>query len=310
MALTINPVLSRELRERFRGRRPYVVIAVFLLVLTLATYLVVQHVRSDSVGNLSALTSAGRTTFETLILVLVLLVTFFVPGIAAGSIAGERERRTLSALQVTLLRPGQVVLGKVGAAMSFVLLLLVAALPFAVTAYLLGGIDISTAVTGLVIVAVVGLLLTLIVIGVTVRSRRTQSATMLGYGVALVVLIGGPLLYLVADTVDRASGTDYIQAPPALAALSPVSIVSDVTTDPNTRKVGTAPLSVIADAVDDAWRGADGGWLAVFPEEPGPDIGDRPFPSWLVGLIPLTVVAGLLTWRATRALHTPAETDR
>ena len=52
-------------------------------------------------------------------LMMVVLVLFFVPGLAAGAIAGERERQTLATLQVTLLRPRSILVGKIAAALAY-----------------------------------------------------------------------------------------------------------------------------------------------------------------------------------------------
>ena len=309
MSLGVNPVLHRELRERMRSGRAFVVIGVFLALLTLAAFLVFQAISDQATYNVGTRTTIGRTLFETVILVMTLLVLFFVPGITAASIAGERERQTLQPMQVTLLRPRQLLVGKILASMSFLLLLLVAALPVLVTAYALGGIVVRDMFAGVGIVALVTALLTTIVASVTAGMRRVQTATIAGYGVTLAVLVAGPLLFLVCGVLDQASGDDPVIAPPALLAVNPVSIVADATGS-LTSAGDNAPLSAISGYVRDQWERADGGWTAVLPDTHRNLTGHTPFPAWIVGSAVLAVLAAATAWRATRTLRTPAEEER
>jgi hypothetical protein len=54
----------------------------------------------------------ARVLLLVLCLLYLLLVSFTVPGRAAGAISGERERETLQALLLTSLRPSQIACGK------------------------------------------------------------------------------------------------------------------------------------------------------------------------------------------------------
>src|ERR687897_3498024 len=133
--VTVNPVLRRELVERMRGRRTFIVLTIYLGVLAGILYLVYQTNRGTSASSFGApvatqIASVGRGIFEWLLFFMLLLVLFLVPGFTSGAIAGERERQTLVPLQVTLLRPWQIVVGKLTASFAFLALLVVAAAPF------------------------------------------------------------------------------------------------------------------------------------------------------------------------------------
>ena len=131
----LNPVLARELRERARGRRTFIILTVALAVLASILDLVYTATRPantiNGVFDLNALDSArsGRQIFDTMLLLILLLVCFLVPGLTAGAITGERERQTLVPLQVTLLKPRSIVLGKVASSLAFVILMLIATAP-------------------------------------------------------------------------------------------------------------------------------------------------------------------------------------
>ncbi len=308
MSLSINPVLSRELRQRMRGGKAFLGVGVFVAMLTATVFLVVQGLHTESF-DLTRQTQLGRVLFEWVILVMTLLIVFFVPGIAAGAIAGERERQTLLPMQVTLLRPGQLLAGKIAASASFLLLLIVAGLPVVTTAYALGGINLATGLGGLAVVAVVGVLTTTIIVGFTAGSRRSQSATMLGYAISLALLIAGPLLFLVASVIDRASGDDQIQAPPIPMLINPVSIVSQASSSGD-RVQYAAPLTSLARRLDEEWMKNNGSWGSVFPNDTTRVVRRPSPPGWWLGLAGMGVLAGLATWRGRRALRVPAEVER
>lgn len=313
----INPVLARELRERMRTGRAFVVIGVFLALLILTVYLVYQG--SGSTGqievDLARQTRLGRDLFEWVLFVMLLLVLFFVPGLTAGAIAGERERQTLLPLQVTLLRPRNILVGKVLAAMSFLVLLLVASIPVMMIAYLLGGIRPIDGLKGLAVVGLVALLLTTMVAALSAMTRRVQTATLLAYGFTALIVLAGPLAYLTMGVIDTSKGSDLGNPPAVLLAVNPLSIVADATAGENIGDGGN-PLRWARNELVRAKSSTSGSWFSWFPED---DLGARfrmldndreGFPAWAVGSIGLILVAGGMGWIAVRRLRTPAEVER
>src|SRR5690606_38377546 len=125
----------------------------------------------------SQVASAGRGIFEWLVFFMVLMVLFLVPGVTSGAIAGERERQTLVPLQVTLLRPTSILLGKIGASSAFLLLLLVATTPLLAVSYLIGGVSIAQVLSAVGMVGLIGLTLAAVSAGTAACVRRVQAAT-------------------------------------------------------------------------------------------------------------------------------------
>jgi ABC-type transport system involved in multi-copper enzyme maturation permease subunit len=250
--------------------------------------------------------------------VMLALVLFFVPGLTAGSIAGERERQTLLPLQVTLLRPRSILLGKVLAGMSFILLLLFASLPVMMVAYLLGGIRPLDGLKGVGIVCVVAVLLTLMITALSALTRRVQTATVLAYGFTAMLVLIGPLLYFTMRVADGSHGDDIENPPALLLALNPIAIVADATAGENTSISGAAdnPLSWVRQEVLEAKSINDDSWFAWFPEDNFRAqfrvVNDRRegFPAWALGTVGLADLAALLSFIAVRRLRTPAETER
>ncbi|MFN8375727.1 MAG: hypothetical protein U0694_23005 [Anaerolineae bacterium] len=71
----------------------------------------------------------GRLLFAGIVGIELLLIIFIAPSFTAGSITGERERKTYDLLQTTLMSSPMFVIGKLESALSYVLLLLLSAIP-------------------------------------------------------------------------------------------------------------------------------------------------------------------------------------
>jgi ABC-2 type transport system permease protein len=192
-----NPVVVRELRSRMRGRRAFIVLTVYLLILgcLVATlYQSLYAVSPYSYSGTPAGVLVGRTIFQGLVLLQLALVSLVAPAFTVGSIAGERERKTYDLLVTTLLPARSIVLGKLGAALAYVLLLILTSLPLESMAFLFGGVALSE-----LLIASAGLLVTALgfgAIGLFYSSivRGSTAATVLTYITVLLVLFALPLL--------------------------------------------------------------------------------------------------------------------
>ena len=316
--MNLNPVIGRELTERLRGFRAYLAVTVFVLALAVTMFLVFEASEgSASNFDLSARTGVGRLVFESVILIMTVLVLFFVPGLTAGAIAGERERQTLATLQVTLLRPRSIIAGKVAAALAYLLLLVVAALPVLAVSYLLGGIRLGDIALGVLSVATVAVLLATMVVAVSTFATRVQTATLLAYGFTAVLTVIGPLVWGIAAVLDQRSSETV--APPAwLLTINPLALVADLGT--GNRSGGDGPLTSIRQYLGEAKARNGGSWWAWFPEPvnwsrvdaaslAGRPLGGGPA-AWVLSAISLSIVAAALSLLAVRRLRAPAETER
>lgn len=91
-------------------------------------------------GQLSLLLPArSEQVFITLTLVQMTVAVFLTPAFAAGSVSGERERRTLAVLLTTPLSPLGILVGKVLSSSALLALLLVVTLPLYSLVFLFGG---------------------------------------------------------------------------------------------------------------------------------------------------------------------------
>lgn len=223
----LNPVLARELKERMRRRRSAVVLTVYLLVLAAVLwllYLGASVAEVDGPGVLR-LASLGRAVFQTLLFFMLLLVCFIVPGLCAGGIAGERERQTLVPLQVTLLRPRSILLGKLAASLAFVSLLVVASLPLIGVSFLLGGVEAGEVLRGVAMVLVVAATLGCLALTCSTLLRRTQGATVVSYALVLFLVAGTFIGFGAEMLVDRHGPAGKTQA---VLWVNPLMATADV----------------------------------------------------------------------------------
>jgi ABC-2 type transport system permease protein len=225
---TLNPVLDRELRQRSRSKRSVVLVTLFLALLTGVLFLAYKGSQSTAQFTsdpISALTiKVGRTMFEWVLAAQLVILLFMIPGISAGAIAGERDRQTLIPLQVTLVGPIQIFVGKVLASSSFILLLVVASAPIMAIPYLVGGISLSNVIRALVALLIIGFLMAVIGVSCSAIFRRTQTATLAAYFMVLVLTLGTVVGLVVLAVIDASRGSDTVE--PRLVALYPNPFVA------------------------------------------------------------------------------------
>lgn len=347
----LNPVFARELRVRLRGWRAWLLITIYLLLLGAICFLVYEA-ESSGVGDSgfnqfegfgpfgppspTEFATVGRSIFEWLVFFMLILVLFLVPGLTSGAIAGERERQTLVPLQVTLLRPWQIVVGKLGASFAFLALLVVATAPLLSIAYLIGGVTAGSVLKGLGIVLFTGLALTCVTLLASAVFRRVQAATVAGYGAVLLMTLGTFLVWQAAGIIDESRGDDTTNPPSYLLAANPLFAAADLLGEDDVADtfggVGS-PFDPFEDALFDAEHDVPGGVVGpVFddfgrPTEFGVDgqgrriVGfdqfglpvlaeDGGWPFWATSVITLYVIAVGGCVIAVRRLRSPAKVER
>ncbi len=196
-----NPVLRRELIERWRGRRAFVVLTVYLgLLTTLVLLLLWAGTTAMRHGAVVSSAALGRFLFENVVGLVLLLVLFVGPGYAAAQISQERERRTLGLLQITLVTPWRIVVGKLGAASAWLLLLVLAAAPMAAIGFFLGGIAWTDLLRSVAYVVGITVAVAAAGIGISSMVRRTVAAVVLTYALVLG-LVGGTVFATIIEMV-------------------------------------------------------------------------------------------------------------
>jgi ABC-2 type transport system permease protein len=204
----INPLLAKELRIRMRTWRTFAMISLYLLGLGIFALIYFSAVFSMVRMGYESLAEMGRGLFAFLAFLQSALVVFTVPALVGNAVSGERERQTFDLLACTQLTPRGIVLGKLTAALSAVVLLMVASLPLYGFVFLMGGV--SPAELAVLFLAQ---LLTAFFTGCWALMfsslfRRTVSAIIASYALTLF-LAGGTLILslLIAEIFWTGSGS-------------------------------------------------------------------------------------------------------
>lgn len=194
-AILQNPVTMKELRSRMRGRRAFVVLTVYLLVMSLFLSLVYLAYASASSSRFGPdARQAGKVVFAAVLGVEVFLVIFIAPAFTAGAISGEKERQTYDLLRTTLLPANWFVLGKLTSALSYVFLLIFASIPLQSISFLLGGLSVEELVIGQLLVLVASVTFALFGLYCSSVMKSTLSASVLTFGGALFWTVGMPII--------------------------------------------------------------------------------------------------------------------
>lgn len=216
--LVVNPILVKEIRSRMRGPRPFITLTGVLLLMgavSYAIYLVSANAMAYSPNPLSP--QIGQALFIGIALLELIMVCAITPAVTAGSISGEEERETMEMLLATPLSAHRIVIGKLLAALSFVFLLIFAAIPMSSLVFMFGGVTIRQMVKVLVVLLVVAVHFGMGGLFLSSWLRRTGRSTVSAYLIVFGTLFGTLLLYTFVGIITSE------EPPRALLALNPVS---------------------------------------------------------------------------------------
>ena len=193
----MNPILVKELRSRMRGPRAFVLMSIYLLVLSGAVLLLYMAMASNTSSNIGTGREIGKALFLMIGVVALIQVCLITPSLTSGSIAGERERQSYDLLIASPLSSWQIIWGKLASALAFAFLLVLSVLPLMAMAFLFGGVSLTE-----LVIALIGLLVTCISyasIGIfwSAIMRSPLSATSFALGSVLLFLVGLPFLIVI-----------------------------------------------------------------------------------------------------------------
>lgn len=193
-----NPVTVKELRSRMRGRRGFVVLTTYLLLLTgfiTLVYLIYSAAASNPTGPNSR--QAGKVVFTAVLAIETFLVVFIGPAFTMAAISSEKERQTYDLLRTTLLSAQSFVLGKLLSALSYVFLLIIVAIPIQSIAFLLGGVSPIEVVLSQFLVFLSAVTFALIGLFFSSLMRTTLAASVGTFSIATLLIAGAPILVLI-----------------------------------------------------------------------------------------------------------------
>lgn len=193
-----NPVIIKELRGRMRGRRAFVSLTLYILLISLligSIYATVALSSPITRFDPSYRQSIGKAIFSVVVMLEFLMIGFIGPSLTAGAITSERERRTFDLLRTTPLSAHALVLGKLGSACMYLLLLVITGLPIQALAFLLGGVGLEEIVVSSLILITNILFFCTLGLFCSSFTKRTLTANVTSYSLILLGGLGLGLAY-------------------------------------------------------------------------------------------------------------------
>lgn len=339
----VRTVAGLELRQRIRTSRWVVVLSVWAVVIygvALLSWLATSGMTEPDASS-PALTATRSVVLYSVTVFFVLgLSMLVVPSLTASSVNGDREHGVLATLQITLLSPWEIILGKLLASWVLAGVFLAVGVPVMVFSLIVGGIGFGTLLAALGCLAVV--IASICAIGLmfsTLTARPVTSVVLtyltvgfLVFGTLILAAVISPLLIERVDRDVRITRVDDGQgrlSPPdqqcvwvkqardevrtdkiwGLVAVNPFVVVADAAPGRSASRQAFEPLGGISDSVRSFRAGPaaqrlDECWLEQVRSWPGEDTADTG-PVWPYGLGVLAVAGIGATWLAVRRVRTP-----
>ncbi len=223
-----NPLIVKEMRERFRTKKTFWILALYLFVMG-AILLGFMYIRQM---DRSVMPGENRELFILIAVIQYGMICFIAPALSAGAISGERERQTLNILLTTQLTAWRIITSKLFTSLAFVFLLVVASLPLYSFVFLYGGfspVQLMTLVlffaTNIVFFGALGLFCSTWI-------KRTGVSTITAYGLAFFFVVGTGLLLLFLGSLYNELHPDddpmklwWMQV---LAGFNPVMVMANI----------------------------------------------------------------------------------
>jgi ABC-type transport system involved in multi-copper enzyme maturation permease subunit len=187
-----NPVLQRELLVNLRMARGFVLLFLYQAVLATVVYFAWPQ---DSRLDLTENPKDARKLVDMFFLGQYVLASMMAPSFAAGTITGEKERKTYEMLLASPLRPFAIVIGKMVASLSHLAVLIFSSLPIVMLCLPLGGVSLYE-----VLAAYLGLIVSVMTFGaisVACSSyfQRTAASLVVSYLLILPLAMVGVLTW-------------------------------------------------------------------------------------------------------------------
>ena len=192
MFLVDNPVLQRELLSNLRAPRAFVLLLVYQLAL--ASVIVLAYPRETRI-DLTTESAAAQKLVDFFFIGQFAIASLMAPSFAAGAITGEKERKTYEMLLASPLNTGSIVFGKLTAALTHLVVLMISSLPIIMLCLPLGGVSIYE-----LLAAYLGLLFAILLFGsisvfCSSYFKRTSSSLVVSYVIILPLLMVGVLTW-------------------------------------------------------------------------------------------------------------------
>lgn len=200
-------VFGMEIRQRLRSRGWYIMLVLWFVIIGIVTALTWWSwlAQKESMGEWdpsAAVASPGPLIFEVVLAFVLLFALLVAPAFSANAINGDRAGGTLAILQVTLLRPGQILWGKFLASWVAGVAFLIASAPFLVFAIVQGGLGLGHIGIALLMLAVEIAVVCALGVGISALANRPLFSIVVTYLVVAALVFGTLIAFGLGSAVS------------------------------------------------------------------------------------------------------------
>ncbi|RYV50631.1 ABC transporter permease [Pengzhenrongella frigida] len=279
----VRTVAVLDLRQRVRSTRWMAALVVWFVVVGAVTWL--TWVATDAAfgssrdyGSTSSQVGptiagpAGPTVFGLIVFFVLFLGLLVSPTLSATAINGDRNAGTLATLQVTLLTPAEIAVGKLGASWVAALAFLVVSVPFLILALTAGGTPVLSVVVCLLVLALLLAVVCAIGLGFSALTARTSGSAVLTYVTVAGLSVISPMVFgLTVPAITTAEPVRVWNVPADFDWYAGEPPTCELTTQSMTRThtertwwlLAVNPFVIVADAAPGARSGTSGSGFDV-----------------------------------------------
>ena len=213
-----------------RGMRAFLVLTGYVLLLSIIVgmiYLVLSKNAPATIVN-----QAGLVLTPVLIYVQMGLICLIAPTFSASAVSFEREQQTFDLLVVSLAKPSTILVGKVGAALSYLLLTLFGSVPLISLTYSMGGVSMGDIALAYLIMVVQGVTYCSFSFLWSTLIRRSVVSQLLSILTVIVLVAAMPALALfftaLSASFTGAPSTTFINVTFLLLRTNPFAAVASL----------------------------------------------------------------------------------
>lgn len=186
----MNPIYKRDITVSARSYKLALVLVIFNAILTLVALLNMYSMLTQVKQTAQMQYSSFLDLYVFVSVLEFVMLVFIMPAITAGSISGERERRTLDMMLTTKMTPAQLVLGKLLSSLSTVMLMIISSLPILAMVFVYGGVTLTDISKLLLCYIAAALFIGSLGICCSALCKKTMISTVISYGFMILVVIG------------------------------------------------------------------------------------------------------------------------
>lgn len=219
-----NAAAVRDFRVQLRGNRAILLWGFYLMVLIGFTMLVYTGSASGSQTSIVEAQSRLRGFYQSVMILLAVMINLISPALTAGSIVMERQRRSLDLVFSAPVTAKYYLVGKMVSSYRYVWMLLILSLPITSACVVLGGATWSDVIAAYIILSFNALIYTSMALLLSTLSRQPVAAVVWSYAASIFYSIVMSMMSVQALAMGMMGMSRTLEAP-FLVTLSPYAVV-------------------------------------------------------------------------------------